>query len=134
MLHNIKIDIAYIVEKQYLCSRIINPLIITIMTKKLTKNDSMCNTAQANDEREIINYTKPFKEKSCFVCISYDYSEQIYELRGIDVYGCPIKKEHIDYNSAAHDFYYELCWMLNDDIMYRTSEQRKAPQEAYLNK
>lgn len=31
MLYNIKIAIAYIVEKQYLCSRIINPLIITIM-------------------------------------------------------------------------------------------------------
>lgn len=36
MLYNIKIAIAYIAGKQYLCSRIINPLIITIMTKKLT--------------------------------------------------------------------------------------------------
>lgn len=30
-------------EKQYLCSRIINPLIITIMTKKLAKNVTRCN-------------------------------------------------------------------------------------------
>lgn len=41
MLYNIKIAIVYIAKKQYLCSRIINPLIITIMTKKLTKNVSI---------------------------------------------------------------------------------------------
>lgn len=47
MLYNIKIAIAYVVEKQYLCSRIINPLIITIMTKKLTKN--VCISQEVTD-------------------------------------------------------------------------------------
>ena len=41
MLYNIFFTIAYIVEKQYLCGRIINPLIIDFMSNKLTKNDSM---------------------------------------------------------------------------------------------
>ena len=41
MLYNIKIAIAYVAEKQYLCSEIINHLIIAIMKEKLTKNDSM---------------------------------------------------------------------------------------------
>lgn len=41
MLYNIKFTIAYIAEKQYLCSEIINHLIIAIMKEKLTKNDGM---------------------------------------------------------------------------------------------
>ena len=42
MLYNIKIGIAYIVKKQYLCSRIINPLIIIIMNK-----ENLFNVAEA---------------------------------------------------------------------------------------
>lgn len=41
MLYNIKITIAQLIKKQYLCTGIINQLIIAIMKEKLTKNVRM---------------------------------------------------------------------------------------------
>lgn len=41
MLYNIKNAIAYVAEKQYLCTRNTNHLITDFMKKELTKNDSM---------------------------------------------------------------------------------------------
>lgn len=134
MLYNIKIDIAYIVEKQYLCSRIINPLIITIMTKKLTKNVSISQGVEDTDERVIVNYTKPFKKKPYFVVISHNITSGIYEVRGISAFETHIQRVCLDYLEALEIFYYELCWMINTRVMLETSIQRHDPAEEYLNK
>lgn len=133
MLYNIKIDIAYVVEKQYLCSRIINPLIITIMTKKLTKNVSISQGVADTEEREIVNFTKPFKKKPCFVVISHNITSGIYEVRGKSAFNEKITYDTKLYTDALCFFYKELCWMINPSIMGKTTIQRSMPKAAYLN-
>lgn len=51
MLYNIKIAIAYIAEKQYLCTRITNPLVIAIMKLNLKKSELVARFNQLLEER-----------------------------------------------------------------------------------
>jgi hypothetical protein len=50
MLYNIFFTIAYVAEKQYLCSELLTTKIIAIMKEKLTKNDSMSKSSSEISE------------------------------------------------------------------------------------
>ena len=134
MLYNIFFTIAYMPKKQYLCTRNINLLnkhfMSTKQTNKLTKNVS----TQKQEERNIVNFTKPFKTKEQWVALVYNKTRGFYELRGIDCYDSPIRYDYPEYSMADAQFYNELCWILNSNIMADSAEQRANPEKAYLNK
>lgn len=98
-------------------------------SNKLTKNVSVEQVI----EREICNFTKPFKTKEQWVCIVHDKTHDIYEIRGIDCFGCIIRSSGFTYAEAEAIFYRELCWILNNNVMCDTAEQRTNPAKAYLN-
>lgn len=99
------------------------------LDNKLTKNVSNAQEI----EREICNFTKPFKTKEQWVCIVHNKTHDTYEIRGIDCFGCFIRSTRFTYAEAEAEFYRELCWILNEIVMCDTAEQRANPSEAYLN-
>lgn len=103
------------------------------MKKKLTKNDSMSKEISQICERTIINYTKPFETKDQWVCIVHNRTSDLYEVRGVDCFDCFIRSTRETYAEAEAEFYRELCWILNENVMCDTAEQRANPSEAYLN-
>ena len=134
MLYNIFYAIAYMLKKQYLCSRIINYFIIDFMKTKQPNKQTKSVSISQPDARAIINFTKPFKTKEQWVAVVHNITRDIYELRGIDCFDSPIKEDYQSISQASMRFYNELCWMLNNSIMAETAKQRTNPEAAYLNK
>lgn len=80
--------------------------------------------------KEIVNFTKPYATKNCYVQIELDPETMVYELSGIDNMGVKIERSSTNYHEVAHIFFYELCWMLNEKKMADTTIQRYNPKTA----
>lgn len=71
-----------------------------------------------------MKFTKPFDDKDCYVEI-YDNSEtQTFDVSGVDVFGRPIELSYDRWSEATSHFYFELCYMLNKEVMLKTADQR----------
>lgn len=80
--------------------------------------------------KEIVNFTKPYATKNCYVQIELDHETNVYVLSGIGSMGELIERSSTNYHEVAHIFFYELCWMLNEKKMAETTIQRSMPKSA----
>lgn len=75
--------------------------------------------------------TKPFDDKDSYVEL-YDNSEtQKFEVCGIDAFGEAFEYSYDTLDGATSRFYFKLCYILNAEVMAKTSHQRRDTDKLY---
>lgn len=76
-------------------------------------------------------YTKPFDDKDCCVEL-YDNSETLkFDVCGIDAFGEAFEYSYDILDEATSRFYFKLCYILNAEVMAKTSCQRRNTDMLY---